>query len=310
MRKNKSDRAGIDGVKVAYEVCGLNLDRFINFVKKKGFTLYDIKKYGNKRLIVSVSLKESKNFFAITKELCYNIKKVREKGVCYPLLKLSRSIGVAIGAIIITLTAIYFDGVVLSVSYFGSGSIYYREVEDYLAEKGIEKFTRFSSFSLSALEDGILADNKHLSFVSCKKVGSNLKIELVLSKEPVQKLDTGVYSLSSDFDGVVEDIKVYRGTALVQKGQTVEKGQILVDGYTEIKEQKVPTFVLAVVVLSCESITEYRSKNPSDKENALIFATEELNGATIINQSVFKHRVGEEYAYTVITNYKRIISAG
>ena len=310
MRQNKSDRASIDGVKVTYEVRGLNLDRLINFAKKKGFTLYDVKKYGNKRLIVSVSLKESKNFFAITKELCYNIKKVRENGVYYPLLKLSRSLGVVIGAIIITLTAIYLDGVILSVSYFGSGSIYHREVEEYLKSRGVTKYALFSDFSLSALEDEILSANERLSFVSCKKVGSRLQVELALSKEPVQKLNSNIYSLCSDCVGVVEDIKIYRGTALVQKGQTVEKGQVLVDGYTEIKDQKVPTFILASVVLSCEKITEYHSNSDDDKENALIFAAEELGDATIIDQLVFKRKVGEEYAYTVVTKYKKIISAG
>ena len=74
MWADNGDRACLGGVKTTYKITGLNLDRLIDFAKKRGITLYNAKKFGNKRLIVSVSLKESKKFFAITKELCYNIK--------------------------------------------------------------------------------------------------------------------------------------------------------------------------------------------------------------------------------------------
>ena len=55
MRKNQVDRKGLKLIYTTYEIKGLNLDRLINVVEKRGITLYDVKKTSNKRLVLSVN---------------------------------------------------------------------------------------------------------------------------------------------------------------------------------------------------------------------------------------------------------------
>ena len=259
------DRARLDGIKVAYEIKGFNLDRLIEIAKKRGITLYNAKKFGNKHLIVSVSLKESKKFFAITKELCYNIKKVREEGRLYPLLNLYRSVGLFLGAIAIICSAFYFDNFIFSTQYSGTGSMYKGQVQEYIESVGVKRFAKFSSFDLDTLADGILASNPHLSFASCEKKGKTLKISLVLSKDKVERLSGEVRALYADTDGIIESVKVYRGTAVCSVGQRVNENDLLVDGYSIIKETRVETNVIAVVSIVAEKtfnfILVYNKRN-------------------------------------------------
>ena len=70
----------INSVKRTYCIKGLNLDNFLNTVRLRGIDLFDVKKTARNRILVSVNLASSEKFFAIAKELCYNIKKVRDKG--------------------------------------------------------------------------------------------------------------------------------------------------------------------------------------------------------------------------------------
>ena len=79
MRKNKIGRKKLD-LYVVYKVSGLNLDNLVNILKNKGIILYNIKKTDNKTLVVYVNYADAEKFFAITRELCYNIKKVSERG--------------------------------------------------------------------------------------------------------------------------------------------------------------------------------------------------------------------------------------
>ena len=310
LRKNKVGGKVLSKVFAVYEIRGLNLDYFINTVRNKGIDLYDVKKIDNKCMIVSVSLWKSKKFFAIAKELCYNIKKVREKGKGYPLLKLARSFGMVIGAIVFMLTAYVANDTLFDFSFTGSGSVYKREVMGYLNEQGVKQWVRFSSFDLQKLEDGILASNSHLSFASCKKQGSVLNIELVLSQDEVDTLDGNVYSLTAPVDGVVEKIKVYRGTAQVDVGDAVNEGDLLVGGYAVIKDQTVKINVLATVTLKVEQTVTYRSVSDCDENNALIFAQETLADKEILSSTVQKFVDGKEYIYKVTTIYRQVIVAG
>ena len=249
MRENSFGGKGVKNVYVVYEVKGLNLDALINVAKKRGVDLYDVKKISNKRLIVSVSFAKSEIFFAIAKELCYNIKKLREKGKGYPLLALGRSFGLIIGAVLFCCLIFFANDLLFAFDFCGSGSVYKKQVKQYLSDNGVKEMARFSSMDLKRLEDGILADNKNLSFVSLVKRGNTLVIELVVAEEEVQKLNGNVYQMTADEDGVIEEIKVYRGTAQVDVGDKVYAGDVLVDGYAVIKEQTVKINVLATVKL-------------------------------------------------------------
>ena len=157
------------GIKLhsTFEICGLNLDRFINTVKNRGIALYRIKKYSLKRMRVTVNLTDVSKFFAIAEELCYNIKKIKDGGVLYPLYSLFSSLGIIIGSILFALSAIIVNDFIFSIDYSGSGKIYQREVQEYLLSQGVQTYSRFSRLDLGKLEDGILASNEHLSFASC-----------------------------------------------------------------------------------------------------------------------------------------------
>ena len=310
MWNNFSDRKDIGGVYTVFKVTGLNQDRLINTLKKQEITLYDVKKLSNKQLIVSVSVKESKKFFAIAEELCYNVIRIKEKGRAKPLLQLFRSFSAVIGAFVFVLVTLLCNDTVFAFSFSGSGSIYSAEVESYLAGLGITPFVRFSSFDMSKVEDGILANNKNLSFVALSKQGSRLNLELVLAESRVDVLQGDVYELLSPNDAIIESIKVYRGTAVVKKGDAVKKGDLLVGGYAIIKEQTVKINLLACVTLNVSVQYEYTSNREDDEQNAYIYALAQMGDRDVIDVKVEKQKIGSEFKYISTACYRKVIYAG
>ncbi|MBQ9734875.1 MAG: sporulation protein YqfD [Clostridia bacterium] len=310
MRKNKVGRKVLTGVYAVYEIRGLNLDYLINTARNRGIELYDIKKIENKRMIVAVSLWKSRKFFAIAKELCYNIKKVREKGRVFPLVSAVRSFGLIIGAIVFCAVSVVTDDILFGFTFTGSGSVYAKQVEEYLYYNGVKPMVRFSDLDLERLEDGILSSSDRLSFASCQKRGNRLVVNLVLSKEKVKTQDGNVYALVSDCDGVIESIKVYRGTAVKCVGDRVSVGELIVDGYATIKEQTVKINVIAAVTLIAEKQIAYPSDKENQEENARLFAETALDGYEILNIDCKVDIDGDGYIYTVTAQYRRIIYAG
>lgn len=293
-----------------YEIKGFNLDRLINYVEKRGIALYDIKKTQDKTMLVTVKYKQSKNFFAITKELCYNIKKVKDKGRFYPLLYLYKNLGLVIGGLIFLALSVFSGDFVFDVSYTGTGSVCKSEIKEYLSEKGITKYARFSHIDLPELSSFILASNPRLSFVECTKQGNVLKINSVLAEGSSGKLSGTAESLVSDTDGVLENLKIYRGSARVSIGERVCKGQVLVDNLVTVKEQTVKINVLAVAYLRCEYEYVYYSESPDQESSAVIFAEENFSGGEILDTRVYTEQTVNGYAYKVKIDYRRVIAVG
>ncbi len=310
MRKDTKRGKNFLGIKTTFLVEGLNLDRFLLSAKNKGITLCDIKKITNKRLLVSVSIKESANFFAIAKELCYNIKKVKEKGALLPLLMLYRKVGIVVGAVIFCILTYVYNDFIYGFSFSGSGSVLEKEVLSYLGGVGIKPYTRFSNIDIEKLEDQILASNSHLSFVGITKKGNTLCLDLALATDNTDTLKGNVYSLKSDISGTIERIKVYRGTAMVKEGDSINSGDLLVDGFMTIKEQTVRINVIATVSVIATKEFTFEDKEKGQELNVTLLAKAMMGDEDIVSISCNCKQIQDTYIYKVAINYRYIIYAG
>lgn len=307
MRKNKSNRKALN-LYIVYEISGLNLDNLVNIFKNKDIHLQDIKKSDNKTLTVAVNYKDNKKFFAITRNLCYNVKRIGEKGRFRIFSKLWRNVGLVIGAIIFTVCSVVADDYVLAIDYCGTGSVVAREIDAYLKSHHVTTFTRFSDLNLTALSDEILAASDKISFAECVKCGNRLKINLALSHAPVKTLDGDKESIVSDVDGEIEYVKVYRGTALKKAGDRVFAGEELCGGYAVIKDTVVKVGVIATVAIKAEFIYDYVSDNPEDETAAEIFAVNSFGDGEILSSAVEKTELENGlYEYKVKIIYRRIL---
>ncbi len=313
MRKDFKNRKILRGVKVCYEVVGLNQDRLIEELKKRNFTLYDVKKLSNRVMHICVNLAQSDNFFAITKNLCYNVKKLRLLGKGLPVYKLLTNFGLAVGTLIFTLLTVLANDYVLSFSYSGSGAVYKWQIEQYLISRGIDKYSKFSSFEIDRLEDEILSQTPNLTFVSLRKRGNTLEVYSTLKTDKIQLDALLTDPLISKEKGVVESVKVYRGTAVVKVGDCVEVGDVLVENYVEIKERRVQTGALAYVTLLSEYEFNYVLNGRDSEGVALALAGEEFLEREIVSSTVTVTELSGEkdrFIYTVKATYRTVVRSG
>ncbi len=311
-RKGLSDKPsfGLKGVSTVYAVEGLNVNVLVNRLAKDGVEVQGLKKIGKNRAEITIKSSENKKFFAISKDLCYNIKKIRDRGILSPLLFLFRNIGLVVGCLSFVAAGVVSDDFIFGFTFSGTGSAYKAEIEQYLDERGVTVYSRFSRVDLDALADDILRVSPNMSFVACSKKGNRLQIELALKETDTSTLDGTVQKLESDVDGVVEKIKVYRGTPLVNAGDSVRAGDLLVDGYAEVKEQIVKINVLAYVTIRTQATFEYTSLGENDGKKAVLFALAEAEGEEKNCTAVVCKKVGDKYVYTVTLEFLHTLYAG
>ena len=311
MWKDKGIRNRVKkGVYSTFLVTGLNLDRLLNTLKKEDITLCNVKKTSNKTIYITIKIQEVKKFFAITKDMCYNIQKVKTSGRAYPLLYLYKNLGLLIGSLIIIATAFLSNDLVFDVSFEGTGAVYKREVQTLLHQKGVHTFSRFSSLNLKRLGSEILSSTDRLSYASCQKVGNTLKVNLVLSSQPIKSLTGDCQNLIAQEDSVIMEIKAYRGSPLVGVGDSVKKGDVIIGGYKEIGENTIVESVVAVVKIKTQRDYQYVSKLDGEEDLALMLATESVSEGEVINSTVQKTMDGDKFIYLVQMEVVKIISVG
>ena len=307
--KKRIDKIGQNLIYAEYEIKGVNLSNLLNRLKKEGIGLYKVRFIKEKTVTLRVKIKDEKKFFAITKNLCYNVKKIKSCGKLLPLINLLKSPSVIVGALVFIIVSVYFSNLILGFTFIGSGVRHSDEVVLYLEKAGIKENSFIDKRELEKVANGILSSTDKFSFVSVKKKGSRLIIELILSEKKPQIKNDSEKNLYSTVDGVVEDIKLYRGTSMVKVGDRVNSGDMLVLGQMEIKEKVLEVNALAVVTIKAQKEFNYISSFDNDEENAINFATSSFN-EEIEEVVALKQQKNGKYYYKVTVFYKRIIYTG
>lgn len=293
-----------------YEINGLNLDGLVNFLQKKGVGVYRVKKIGAKTLRIGIKFCDDRKFFAICNDLWYtDIKKVKEYGKAFPLFFLLRNFGLFIGAVFFICSAAFASDLVLNFEFKGTGAICKREVQEYLSGRGVKKFSRFSDVNLKTLANDVLADNPRLTFVSLSKDGNRLIIDLALKENGQDVIFAEEAPFLSDVNGVIKEIRVFRGTAVKNVGDEVRAGDVIVEPFSGTDENRVGVSVLCYAVIECEYVYEYVSEKDGEEEVALIYAEASL-GERVTEQNVIKTPSDGNFIYKAILKYRRILYSG
>ena len=318
MRNDKIDRKNLTrgeyvrgwDMYTLYEITGMNLDSLVRKQKKNGVGVYRVKKTTAKTVRLGIKFHDDKKFFAICNDLWYtDIKKVKEFGKARPLFYLFRNFGLALGAILFAVLTALSGDFIFGFTYQGSGAVCEREVSEYLAARGVTVFSRFSELDFKALSADILADNPRLTFVRCEKSGNRLIVKLALKENGEGVISPAPLPLIACADGVLEELRVYRGTAVKTVGEEVKAGDILVAPYAEIKEQRVETSVLAYAAIKTKFVYEYVSESDSEEELAVLFAENAL-GERAAESVVEKFAAEDKIIYKITLYYKRILYSG
>ena len=132
---------------------------------------------------------------------------------------------------------------------------------------------------------------------------------MVLIKSQTEKLKDTFYELRAGDSGVVKELTVYRGTAVVNVGDFVSENDLLVGGYAVIKDKVVKINVIARVVLICEKEFRFFSQLNNSESIAEMLAVEVVNGISeVVDIKTTKTKVKNGYEYLVKVYSQKVFS--
>lgn len=228
--------------KCGFWIEGLGTERVLDKLSAAGVEVLSAEKPQKNGIIVWVDGKHRKKVFAILNSSCYNIKKVRFGGAERLMRTGLKLAGFAVGMALFFGIVVFMQSRVLKIEVVGSGSYYGAEVEEILLRHGTKPFSAAPKDKAKVCAE-IMALPR-VSYCSCQLSAGVFTVEVQVSDE---NIPLARQPLLSPADGTVETVTVVRGTPLVAAGDTVRKGQTVVDAVTAEGD---PVIVIAQITVS------------------------------------------------------------
>lgn len=272
-------------------VKGKNQERIINLALSRGIYIWDIKWQG-KNLGLCIRSSALEAFQAIAEENGFELEIADRRGLPFLKTKARRRIGFLSGAGLFVLALYALSLFVWFIEVDGNKAVDSQQILQSAAHHGLYQGNGKWKFSCSEVEKAMLRELPRLTYVQCEIQGVRAHIRVVEKVWPEEEY-LGPCHIVADRDGVVEDILVLQGQAIVKTGQIVGRGDILISGIVYPPETEFgetvenepvpePSFVRARGTIKARTWYEGYGECPRRKETKIMTGKtmEEINLTT------------------------------
>ena len=215
---------------------GYYIERFINICKKRNITIWNLKRNKNTMLFFNVRIKEFKEVCKIVKQLNCKLKIRSKKGLPFLMYKYKKRKAFAILLIIVVFIIGLSSMYVWNVDIIEENNQELPNIRQDIEEAGIKLGTLKSKINSKEIINKIRLKRNDVAWMGIEKKGTNIIVKLVKADQKPEIVDTNEYcNIVSDKTGVITKINAQNVTANVKVGDTINKGDILINGWMEGK---------------------------------------------------------------------------
>ncbi|NMA65433.1 MAG: sporulation protein YqfD [Clostridiaceae bacterium] len=212
-------------------VMGKSIERFINICSRRQILLWDIEKKDNESAVMKASLRGFKHMRPAAKKSACRVRIVKKCGFPFVLARLKKRRGFKAGFAIFIFLFVLSTSLIWDIEITGCKPDVLPQIMNVLNHGKIKR----GRFKIGldprkiAQEIVMQVDGVAWAGVEIKGVKLTVTVEDSIS---VPKLiqNNQAYNIVAERDGLITQMEVYAGNALVKEGETVRKGQVLVSG--------------------------------------------------------------------------------
>lgn len=244
---------------------GLNLEKFLNMSVTKGINFWDIKRLSMTEIQLKVGIKGYLSLRKVLKRTGCKVTIVNKNGLPFFITKLKKRKMLGLGFIIFILLIFVLSSFIWSVRIKGASITDTQNIEENLAELGVKPGAFKLDLSVSDIENNMLIRMKSLSWIKVRLVGTRAEVEVkerILPPEVVPQ--DKPCNIIAKKDGIITKIVSSKGDVIVNKGDPVRKGDILVTGILQ-RENADSRYVHAIADVEARTWYESSAAVPLEK---------------------------------------------
>lgn len=210
-------------------VKGATLEKFINMANQRGIRLWGIRRATEDILFVNAGIGGFRAMRPIARKVHCQIRIVRRRGLPFFILSLRRRKLLLAGIFLFFFTIYTLSSYIWFIEVVGTKQIPAERIRQIAGEAGLRVGAPKSAVVKETIEKRLLNALDQLAWVGVDVKGTRVVIE-VSEKRLADPEKMSPAHLVAARDGLITSIIVFSGQPMVQVGDTVHKGQVLVSG--------------------------------------------------------------------------------
>lgn len=225
----------LDEQKITYKVKGLNFKKFLGLLKKEEIEICLLKKQEYNIFFIQIKQKDIKRFAKIAGDLNYQLTEENSTILLSSKKSIKRNLSFFICIVLITILVVFSCNMVYKIEIYGIETLTEQQIIKVLNDNNIKVFKIKSNYNLDNIEILLKSSLNKISFASAIIKGNTMIININ------EKIDNDEYiydyqPIVAPYDCIIKNINLKSGTVVVEKGQTVKKGQKIVLPYIDYKD--------------------------------------------------------------------------
>lgn len=222
---------------VVVVVEGLSPERFINLCNHNKIELRNVKRVTYTELRARMTLAGYRKLKKLVEDGKYSLHVKQRGGLPIRILYAKKRV-VLIPALVLLLAALLVSSTyVWNVRYTGFDRVNRFAVQDMLENMGLKAGAQMGSINRALAEKAMMENFPDIAWCNIYFKGTQLNVQIVETDPRLPGIqDQGVADIVAAKDGYIVDMRVFAGTPLAAKGQTVHTGQTLISGDVTTKE--------------------------------------------------------------------------
>lgn len=221
---------------VRIEVEGYYIERFINICTNKKILIWNLKREKGVKLYLSIGINDFKKLSAIARKTNCKVKILRKRGVPFLLNRYKKRKLFAIFLILILALIFTSSRYVWNVDISIKDNLELENISEDIENLGITRGMPRNRIDTEKVINELRLQRDDIAWVGIDIVGTSVKINIVKAdKSPDIIKNTDYCNIVAKKAGTIQKITAQNGTAVVNVGDTVQKGDILIAGYMEGK---------------------------------------------------------------------------
>lgn len=293
---------------VTIKVEGFFVERFLNICMNKKIFLQDLHRENSTYIKVKILKSDFKEIRHIAQKTKCKVKIEKKSGLPFFVNKYRKRKIFAVAILVIAIFLFIITKFIWNVEVLGNEKISVEEIKQVAKEYGIEEGRLKSDINIEKVSNLIRLNRDDISWIGITIKGTNAIITIEEVTEKPEIIDKSrICNIVASEDAVISKIVVQNGTARVNVGDEVKKGDLLVEGvmegaYTGTRQVHAEANVLGKILYSKE-----RKENLVQNEKIKTGNKEEKIEICINNFKInFNKGVSKFEKYDTITTNKKL----
>lgn len=215
---------------------GYYIERFINISRSKKYMMWNIKKCNEINMELNIEKKDFKEFCKIAKKTQCKIKIKAKKGLPFLIEKYKKRKVFLLFLCLIIFAIILSSNFIWNIDIIEENGENLENVMEDVKNAGLNIGKFKSKIDTKEIINKIRLNRKDIAWMGIELKGTNAIVKIVKASEKPDIIAEDEYcNIVSDKDGVITKINAQNGTANVKVGDTIKKGDILINGWMEGK---------------------------------------------------------------------------